>query len=413
MAAPGPLWLLLLPGAPSLNSVIEVKSAYGPALVETLQQVSQQSKSTSEIQTLDVVVALAEFPDDFPRSRQYPNLQEFIRQLYSLLCVIYAQHSIDIENGNDVKCRISLFKAPKNHGETISMLDNDHVHSEALTFKLQACASCTRPWQRLLSVDNDVGISLVHDFLLLRSKYGPDPRALNIDRVQPGAYKASDQRQEDVSAVPSSNTARHFSVAVGGTFDHLHAGHQLLLTMTGLVLEPTSSSETGGRRTLTIGITGDELLKSKKFAEELQNWDERQQGVAEFVSAVLMLDSSAEELILSQKVNDAVSGARSVQNEYKSGLLINYVEIFDPFGPTITDEKISALVVSAETRSGGKAVNDRRAERGWSPLEVFEVGVLNARDEELDGKNETTDQFKDKISSTAIRERIHLRPLRK
>lgn len=36
---------------------------------------------------------------------------------------------------------------------------------------------------------------------------------------------------------------------------------------------------------------------------------------------------------------------------------INYTRIADPYGPTITDRKISALVISHETRAGGKAVN--------------------------------------------------------
>ena len=407
---PEPLWLLLLPSVPSFNSMIELRSAYGPALTETLQQASQISKSTSITQTLDVVVAFEGFRDDSPRSRQYPSLQDFMCQLYSLLCIICTEQSIDIQDGNDVICRVSLFKAPKSHDEVTTILHNNRIHPEALVFNLHMLASCRRHWHHLLSVDDEAGISLIHDFLLLRAKYGPNPKALNINRVQPGiAYKAFDQMQKGLPAVSTNTAPPHYSVAVGGTFDHLHAGHRLLLTMTGLALEPTNAAETSEPPTLTIGITGDELLKNKKFAEELEDWDKRQQGVAEFVTSVLMLDSSAEVLISSQRVKDTVSGARSVQNEYKSGLRINYVEIFDPFGPTITDKDISALVVSAETRSGGKAVNDRRVEKGWPPLEVFEVGVLSTTDEEIDSKSEAEDEFKNKISSTSIRERIYLR----
>jgi hypothetical protein len=36
---------------------------------------------------------------------------------------------------------------------------------------------------------------------------------------------------------------------------------------------------------------------------------------------------------------------------------INYTRIADPYGPTITIRNISALVISHETRGGGKAVN--------------------------------------------------------
>jgi hypothetical protein len=38
---------------------------------------------------------------------------------------------------------------------------------------------------------------------------------------------------------------------------------------------------------------------------------------------------------------------------------INYTRITDPYGPTITDRRISAIVISHETRAGGKAVNVR------------------------------------------------------
>ncbi|KAI7395656.1 hypothetical protein KC336_g15851, partial [Hortaea werneckii] len=74
----------------------------------------------------------------------------------------------------------------------------------------------------------------------------------------------------------------------------------------------------------------------------------------------------------------------------------------DPFGPTITEEQISALIISAETRSGGKAVNDKRKEKGWKDLEVFEVDVLDA---EVEGQG-VKEGFEGKLSSTAIREKI-------
>lgn len=90
-------------------------------------------------------------------------------------------------------------------------------------------------------------------------------------------------------------------------------------------------------------------------------------------------------------------------------LLLKFVEINDPFGPTITEESITALVVSGETRKGGAAVNDKRVEKGWRELEVFEVDVLSAEDAEgVDGNEvqKVDDEFKNKLSSTSIRERI-------
>jgi len=84
---------------------------------------------------------------------------------------------------------------------------------------------------------------------------------------------------------------------------------------------------------------------------------------------------------------------------------------WDPFGPTITDETITALVISAETRSGGKAVNAKRAEKEWAPLDIFEVDVLGAEEEDgtvTQGKVDET--FQGKLSSTEIR-RMQVRDL--
>lgn len=74
-------------------------------------------------------------------------------------------------------------------------------------------------------------------------------------------------------------------------------------------------------------------------------------------------------------------------------------------------EEIDSLVVSAETRKGGEAVNERRRELGWKELDVFEVSVLDggfrgssSKDDE--GDDDRRDGFAGKISSTEIRRRI-------
>ena len=93
-----------------------------------------------------------------------------------------------------------------------------------------------------------------------------------------------------------------------------------------------------------------------------------------------------------------------------SPIVINYTSISDPFGPTITDSDISAIVISAETRAGGKAVNDKRKEKGWKELEVFEVDVLDASPGDLEEGGEeggkVKEGFESKISSTEIRKKM-------
>ena len=74
------------------------------------------------------------------------------------------------------------------------------------------------------------------------------------------------------------------------------------------------------------------------------------------------------------------------------------------------DKHISALVISHETRAGGKAVNEKRADKGWASLEVFEVEVLDAspgpEDHDADADAAPKETFEAKISSTEIRRRV-------
>ena len=63
--------------------------------------------------------------------------------------------------------------------------------------------------------------------------------------------------------------------------------------------------------------------------------------------------------------------------------------------------KALAPLLSKETRSGGAAVNDERAKKGWKSLDVFEVDVL----ESGEAPTSELESFASKISSTDIRRR--------
>ena len=133
-------------------------------------------------------------------------------------------------------------------------------------------------------------------------------------------------------ALPVFNT-----VAVGGTFDRLHNGHRKLLTLgAGLCKE-----------TLVVGIMSDELLKKKALAELIQPFEQRAKVVVDFLAVI------------------------------KPQLQVSIFQLKDPYGPTITDKSIEALVVSSETQSGVRKINEIRKEKEYPPL----VGLVVRRDD--------------------------------
>lgn len=76
------------------------------------------------------------------------------------------------------------------------------------------------------------------------------------------------------SPIPASSL--YASVAVGGTFDGLHYGHRKLLTLAVSSVLPVNGK-------LLIGVTRDEMLTHKAFADRIPPLEERISGVLDFV----------------------------------------------------------------------------------------------------------------------------------
>ena len=143
-------------------------------------------------------------------------------------------------------------------------------------------------------------------------------------------------------------------VAVGGTFDHLHAGHRLLLAATAFV----------AKEKIFVGIAGDDLLKKKKHAELLETFDQRSHHVVEF------LQTSRPDL------------------EVDVSTLSNA----PPKAATIAE--ITGLVVSEETLPGAQQLQQMRRDHGIEePLHLIITGLIG-------GNTET------KLSSTTLREHL-------
>ncbi|KAL9607457.1 MAG: hypothetical protein Q9167_007633 [Letrouitia subvulpina] len=402
-----PLWLLLLPAPPQRSTLSTLRAAYGPCLTEVLLRASSISSSSATVTLLDVAIS-SPLPNSSRNvGRDYFQLaQNLIGQVYRLICLICAKQKIDIQYGNDVDARILLFHNTDNQLRELSGSSDGRVFSNGPITSLQTLASCERSWQRLCSTDSETGEDLLKKFLWGRSfKTGEDIlNDLVVERYPDGQVSDSPDSNLLEKDVPNKDLLHYYdSIALGGTFDHLHAGHKLLLTMAAFVLNPVVSPTKV--RTLAIGITGDELLKKKQFREYLEDWHQRQAAVERFILSLLVLGSSSEISTTTQICPD--DHGKIVYNKLPSGQLIKYVELFDAFGPTLTEESISALIVSGETRGGGKAINEKRVEKGWLPLEVFEVDILDVGEDDGKGASQNGQGFEEKISSTEIRRRLY------
>ncbi|QSZ35143.1 hypothetical protein DSL72_008008 [Monilinia vaccinii-corymbosi] len=389
--------LLFLPQHPAPVTASTLSAAYHSSISAVLSSLKTSSASTK----LTIALASSHFHGrlKFPRSEIYREVEKLLAGVYSLICSICAKEDIDIasELPGAVDFRIVLLDYDcarflnKPSGRNVSL----GVLAGGPIVELPLFASARRQWSTIFSVEGEGGQDLLGDFLHFANGISPPLRA-EFKMVSGGVSVVQTMPQ---STPPNSSTC-HNVVAVGGTFDHLHAGHKLLLTASALLLQPVAGLQDPPRR-LIIGITGDELLKNKKYAEYLQSWEERQNEVVEFLTSILSFTQTGQEEAI-ETVHLEGSGGRAIHTKLKAcSINIECVEIQDAFGPTITDETVTALIVSGETRSGGQAVNDKRVEKGWKALEVYEVDVLDAQD----GLNTTprSDDFASKISSTAIR----------
>jgi cytidyltransferase-like protein len=133
---------------------------------------------------------------------------------------------------------------------------------------------------------------------------------------------------------PNQNNLQIYSrLAIGGTFDQLHNGHRKLLTLASALC----------CEVLTIGVLGDSLLSKKSNSQFIQPFYLRKKIIESFMSSL------------------------------KPSLKLNIVELFDPYGPTITDPSFEGIVVSSETLIGAEMINKLRQEKGFRKLDILVI----------------------------------------
>ena len=135
---------------------------------------------------------------------------------------------------------------------------------------------------------------------------------------------------------------RHRAVAVGGTFDILHLGHEKLLA---------KAFELGAQ--VFVGVTGDRLVSKLNKDHPVRKFAVRQRDLQRFLKARGWLQRA------------------------------RITELRDRFGPATRRKRLDAIVVSAETRANGLRVNALRRSRGLKPLRLYVVRMVRTRDGRL------------------------------
>jgi pantetheine-phosphate adenylyltransferase len=147
-----------------------------------------------------------------------------------------------------------------------------------------------------------------------------------------------------------SRSARPYKlVALGGTFDALHAGHQHLLS---------EAFKLGD--VVLVGVTSDRLVRTLHKKHQVRSFPSRVQDLKTFLKARRWLSRAR------------VTALR------------------EPYGPAAQRKNLQALIVSKGTLASGRRLNQLRRQYGLQPLDLRIVDLLRA----ADGK---------RISTTRIR----------
>lgn len=128
-------------------------------------------------------------------------------------------------------------------------------------------------------------------------------------------------------------------VAVGGTFDELHRGHKVLLV---------KAFEIGER--VLIGLCSDEFAKKLGKPHKTASYEERLGELKCFLCNLGVAEKA------------------------------EIISLNNPFGPTVTDRCIEAVVVSEETSATAYRINEQRTRRGLTPLSIVSINMVPSED---------------------------------
>ena len=125
------------------------------------------------------------------------------------------------------------------------------------------------------------------------------------------------------------------TVAVGGTFDEFHKGHRALLI---------KAFEVGKR--VLIGLCSDKLVEGLSKPHVTASYEQRLKELSRFLQQRGVLERA------------------------------EIMPLNDPFGVTLSEGCVEALVVSRETESMAVRINEERKRRGLSPLQIVVIDMI-------------------------------------
>jgi len=138
-------------------------------------------------------------------------------------------------------------------------------------------------------------------------------------------------------------------VAVGGTFDTLHAGHQRLL------YEAFRLGDT-----VLVGVTSDRLVVALDKKHQVRSFSSRVRDINKFL-----------------RTQGWLSRAR-------------VTALREPYGPAARRKRLQALIVSKGTLASGRRLNRLRLKNGLLPLDLHVIKLLRG----VDGKPISTTRIK-------------------
>ena len=127
-------------------------------------------------------------------------------------------------------------------------------------------------------------------------------------------------------------------VATGGTFDIIHRGHLTLLSNSFKISD-----------TVIIGLTSDEFAR-KRGKTLVNNYQTRLHNLT---------------IIISKEFPSSSFDIRKLD---------------DDFGPAVLTKEVEALVVSDETSTQGKVLNQLRASKNLPPVKIITIPMFLAKD---------------------------------